>query len=74
MTFEDLDERQTEIVSQIGAGNDKGHPISVVADLLTAGYIEATSDGGYQMGMSAHMRWCQWCADNFPAPDEDGLT
>lgn len=66
MTFECLDKNQTEVVSQIGAGNDKGHPISVVADLLSLGYIEATDDGGYQMLLPAHMRWCQWCSDNLP--------
>jgi len=68
LLFENLDKSQTEVVSQIGAGNDKNHPILVIADLITLGYIEATSDGGYQMRIFAHIRWCDWCAKNFPDP------
>ena len=62
MTFDKLDKNQTDVVSEIGLGNDKGHPIGIIAGLLCLRYIEAVDDG-YQMLLPVHIRWCAWRYD-----------
>lgn len=73
LQFDRLSARQLEVLGQVSVGNDGGHPGATLRALVNRGLIERYEEGWwegnvhgvtyrYRMPVSAHIRWCDWCA------------
>lgn len=79
--FDDLTAKQEDVLGLIAMGCDHGHHPATVKSLIKRGLViehEVILPDPrfpirmkvYEMPLYHHMRWCQWCADNSPLPDE----
>jgi len=62
--FDALSTTQLRVLGQISVNNDEGHPKATIRTLLRKGMIEEYEDG-YYMPIHVHVRWCQWCSENY---------
>lgn len=72
--FKSLTKTQSKVFVQIATGNDAGHNRKVLDRLENMGLLtcELQQLSGfppvairrYEVPITVHMEWCQWCSDN----------
>lgn len=81
--FDGLTKAQDEALAGFALGGQPNIHPKTLAVLLERGLLEKRGDEVicrdrfgvvtrpvYEMPLHEHMRWCQWCADNFPTPED----
>ncbi len=86
MTFDNLPAKQAAAFEQIATGNDRGHHPATLRALVNKGYISEWAqtigrDGfgditvmRYEVPIPVHIRWCEWCSENYADDEIDGIT
>lgn len=68
--FRNLTKSQFRVLGDISIGWDGGHHPKTLAKLeamgLIVGRAEPVHIRRYELPLSVHREWCQWCADNSP--------
>ena len=70
--FDELPEREREVLGFIAVNQDRGHPRTALKFLMDRELIRECEDG-YFVPLPVHIAWCEWCSKNYKEEDEEIL-